>query len=88
MARRIAQPTTTSGPSEEQLDRWLGRFLLANDGDFAATVSAELRLAKGLTEKWRVIDRWVSASRPKRTWITAFVSASRMLRLGESGTGV
>ena len=45
------------GPSEDQFDRWLGHFLLANDGGPAATVSAELKDTKGLTAKWAVIDK-------------------------------
>lgn len=88
MARRIVQPTTTSGPSEEQLDRWLEKFLLANDSDFAATVSAELRSAKGLTAKWRVIDRWGLREPAQAHMDYRLRVRQQNAGLGESGTGV
>ena len=59
MGRRIDKPPTTdSGPTDEQLERWLGRFLMNSEpGSDAALISAAIRAADGLEAKWAVIDR-------------------------------
>jgi hypothetical protein len=51
-------PTSASGPTDEQVDRWLRRFLMNSEpGSEAALISAALRAAEGLEAKWAVIDR-------------------------------
>ena len=88
MARRIVRPATSTGPTEEHLERWLGRFLLANDGDLAATISAELRSAKGLTAKWRVIDRWGLREQAQSHMDYCLRVREQNAGLGESGMGM
>jgi hypothetical protein len=59
VGRRIDKPpTAVSGPTDSQVDRWLGQFLMASEpGSEAALISAAIRAADGLEAKWAVIDR-------------------------------
>ena len=59
MGRRIDKPPTTAPePTDAQVERWLGWFLMNSEpGSEAALTSAAIRAADGLEAKWAVVDR-------------------------------